>query len=35
MRYIAVNETKLKGAVVYVWSAVDIDSGELLAIEVA
>jgi transposase-like protein len=34
-RCIAVDETKLKvkGAVVYVWSAVDIDSGELLALE--
>ena len=32
---IAVDETKLKvkGGVVYVWSAVDVDSGELLALE--
>jgi transposase-like protein len=30
-----VDETKLKvkGAVVHVWSAVDVDSGELLALE--
>ena len=34
-RCIAVDETKLKvkGATVYVWSAVDVDSGELLALE--
>ena len=34
-RCIAVDETKLsvKGVWVYVWSAVDIDSGELLALE--
>jgi len=34
-RCIAVDETKLcvKGVWVYVWSAVDVDSGELLALE--
>ncbi|MEM2373433.1 MAG: hypothetical protein QXI11_03225 [Thermoproteota archaeon] len=36
-RCIAINETKLKEVkktiVVYVWSAVDIDSKELLALE--
>jgi len=36
-RCIAVDETKLsvKGVHVYVWSAVDIDSKELLALEVS
>ena len=36
-RCIAVDETKLrvKGVWVYVWSAVDVDSGELLAIDVS
>ncbi|MEM1559977.1 MAG: DDE-type integrase/transposase/recombinase [Nitrososphaerota archaeon] len=34
-RCIAVDETKLKvkGVIVYVWSAVDVDSGELLTLE--
>ena len=34
-RCIAVDETRLrvKGVWVYVWSAVDVDSGELLALE--
>jgi len=34
-RCIAVDETELrvKGATVYVWSALDVDSGELLALE--
>ncbi len=34
-RCIAVDETKLrvKGTWVYVWSAVEVDSGELLALE--
>jgi len=34
-RCIAVDETKIyvKGVWVYIWSAVDVDSGELLALE--